>query len=303
MRVFAFPLFLLFAAVGFLHFSVVSAEPLELRAELLDDRVQVLVGDQLFTEYQFGDDLKYPQFYPVQGPRSETSVTTRRSDPYPHHSSLFFGCDKVNGGNYWQEGLDRGRIVSKNVRLLQAAGTEILIQQECRWERPGAEPPFLDSRIIAIRAPSPDRRIIDFSITLAALTDVTIKKTNHSLFAARIAPDLAVTAGGKLINEHGQQGEKASFGQPSAWMDARGEREQGTEGLAIFVHPDNPWTPTPWFTRDYGFFSPTPFYWIDESFHMTAGATLHLRYRVLVHADDPSPADLQIVFDSWTSSK
>ena len=42
-------------------------------------------------------------------------------------------------------------------------------------------------------------------------------------------------------------------GQSSA-----GARGGVTEGIAIFQHPGNRWYPSKWFTRDYGFFSPTP---------------------------------------------
>ncbi len=275
---------------------------LPLRAESHPDRVSVFVGSSLFTEYCFGEDLKYPQFFPVNGPRSGRSVTTRRTEPYPHHSSLFLGCDRVNGGNYWQEGLDRGRIVSRDLRLTEAAGERIVIEQQCRWERPGAESPFTDRRRIVITAPGADRRQIDFAITLNAEIDVRIEKNNHSLFAARMAPDLAVNGGGTLQNSRGQLGEKGTLGNPADWMDARGRRGDFSEGLAIFCHPRDAWSPCPWFTRDYGFFSPTPMNWLSEHpFELAQGKTLHLRYRVIVHADDPTPGQLQREFERWTT--
>jgi hypothetical protein len=282
--------------------SVAPTSALPLRAESHPDRVSVYLGDSLFTEYCFAEDLKYPQFFPVNGPRSGRSVTVRRTEPYPHHSSLFFGCDRVNGGNYWQEGLDRGRIVSKELRLAEAAGERIVIEQHCRWERPGAEAPFTDRRRIVITAPGADRRQIDFDITLNAESDVRIEKNNHSLFAARMAPDLAVNGGGTLRNSHEQLNEKGTFGNPAEWMDARGRRGGVTEGLAMFCHPENPWSPCPWFTRDYGFFSPTPMNWLsDGPFELRKGKSLRLRYRVIVHADDPAPARLQREFERWTA--
>ena len=61
---------------------------------------------------------------------------------------------------------------------------------------------------------------------------------------------------------------------------------QAIEGLAIMQHPSNPWYPSPWFTRDYGFMSPTPMYWPEngEETFMKKGTKLVLRYSVLVHA-------------------
>lgn len=267
------------------------------------DRVRVRVGNELFTEYLFGDDLKYPYFYPLNGPRSGKSVTVHRTEPYPHHSSLFFGCDRVNGGNYWQEGLERGRIDSRAVRVTDAGPKKVVIEQDCVWERPGADSPLSDRRRIRITAPSPDRRLIDFDITLTALTDVRIEKSNHALFSARLAPELAVNGGGRLINAEGASGEKATFGQHSPWMDGRGSRDGVVEGLTIFDHLENRWHPSPWFTRDYGFFSPTPMYWLEGGeLRLTKGTVLHLRYRVLVHGDNPTANELAALHASWSTA-
>lgn len=278
--------------------AVPSPPPDKPRVEAVQesDRVRVLIDGKLFTEYQYPDTAKLPHFHPVIGPRSGQSITTKNADPYPHHASLWFGCDRVNGGNYWQEGLDRGQIRSQSVRLVPNTGSEsdITIEQQCLWQRPGAESPFRDHRRIRIRAPSADRRILDFDITLTALTDVRIEKSNHSLFAARMAPDLAVTGGGVLVNAEGNQGEAGTFGKKSPWMDARGTRPGGvTEGLTLLPHPSNPGHPVPWFTRDYGFLSPTPMFWLESGLqHVAKGETLHLGYRVVIHSDAPSPGKL-----------
>jgi hypothetical protein len=281
--------------------NAAQPQPQSLRAVAHSNRVDVFVADRLFTSYLFADDLKYPYFHPVNGPRSGRSVTTHRTEPYPHHSSIFFGCDRVNGGNYWQEGLERGRIVSRNLRVVRDAGPTVELEQDCDWERPDAPSPFSDRRRITVSAPSPDQRIVDFEITLTAKTSVRIEKTNHSLFAVRMAPDLAVTGGGLLCGDNGKTGEQATFGRRSPWMDARGRRDTATEGVTLFNHPANPWSPPPWFTRDYGFLSPTPFNWLDtDPFELAEGTSLRLRYRVLIHADTPTPEALQSLYTAWT---
>jgi hypothetical protein len=272
---------------------------LPVRAEVAPDRFRIFAGDQLFTEYFWSDATKYPYFFPVNGPASGRSVTTHRTEPYPHHSSLFFGCDRVNGGNFWQEGLERGRIVPLESKLVEANGQRVVIEQTCRWQRLAAEAPFEDRRRITVTAPSASRRVIDFDVKLTALTDVKIEKTNHSLFAARMAPDLAVAGGGTLINAAGDSGEKATLSKPSDWMDARGPRGEATEGLAIFSHPKNRWSPSPWFTRDYGFFSPTPLNWLEDGVRLAKGDTLRLLYRVVVHSDGPTREQLQAEFERW----
>ncbi|MDH6342764.1 hypothetical protein M2480_002463 [Parabacteroides sp. PFB2-12] len=273
-----------------------------LSAVQVGDRIDVSVGNQFFTSYHFAENEKYPFFFPVNGPTSGAGVTSMRNGQYPHHSSLFFGCDRVNGGNYWQEGLDRGRIISVGARIIEAKGKRVVIEDECIWKRPDAEAPVIDRRRIIISSPSKELYQLDFEVEMEMLMDVTIQKTNHSLFSARIDADLSVTQGGVMIDSEGNQGEKGTFGVASAWIDCYGERKTGVEGIAIMQHPSNRWYPSPWFTRDYGFISPTPMYWPadDKATNLSKGETIKLRYRVLVHKGTHTDADIAGKFQKYT---
>ncbi len=280
---------------------VCSAQSYQYGAHNTEDGISITLNGELFTTYKTGKDLKYPYFYPVNGPKSGESVTTESTEPYPHHHSLFFGCDKVNGGNYWQEGLERGQIVSQTVKNIKATGSYVEFSNECLWVREDAPSPFKDERVIRISAPSEDIRYIDFFIRLTALEDVRINKSNHALFSARVVPELSGKEGGTLVNAEGDSGEKATFGKKSAWMDYWGTRQDGTkEGIAIMDHPGNRWHPSTWFTRDYGFFSPTPMNWLENGFiEFKKDETLELKYRVVVHAGDTKSADINIHYKDW----
>lgn len=277
------------------------ARAAEIKAEKVGSKINVTINDKFFTSYIFSDDEKYPFFYPVNGPVSGGSVTSMRNAVYPHHSSLFFGCDLVNGGNYWQEGLERGRIVSVNARIEKQGGDSAIITDECIWTRPGALSPVMDTRRMIITSPSSDIVQIDIEIKMVMLMDVHILKTNHSLFSARMAADLAVTNGGTMINADGAKSEKDTFGKSSPWIDYYGKRGDTLEGLAIMQHPSNPWYPSPWFTRDYGFISPTPMYWPQdgkETF-LKKGMVLNLRYRVIVHSGNTEEAGIAELFSKF----
>jgi hypothetical protein len=273
----------------------------KITAEKVGSKINVTIGNKYFTSYIFSEDEKYPFFYPVNGPVSGGSVTSMRNSEYPHHSSLFFGCDLVNGGNYWQEGLERGRIISVNAQIQKQGGDSVLITDECIWSRPGAISPVKDTRKILITSPSATVSQIDIEIVMEMLIDVTIKKTNHSLFSARMAADLSVKNGGTMINAEGLRSEKDTFGKGSPWIDFYGKRGDAIEGLAIFQHPSNPWYPSQWFTRDYGFMSPTPMYWPanDTDIFMKKGTVLTLRYRVLVHSGDHNQAKIAEAFEMY----
>ncbi len=278
-----------------------SASAAKITAEKVGSKINVSIDGKFFTSYIFSEDEKYPFFYPVNGPVSGGSVTSMRNAVYPHHTSLFFGCDLVNGGNYWQEGLERGRIISVNALIEKQGGDSVVITDECIWSRPGALSPVKDTRRYTIISPSAAMTLIDVEITMEMLMDVHIKKTNHSLFSARMAADLAVTNGGTMINAEGAKSEKDTFGKGSPWIDFHGKRGSAIEGLAIMQHPSNPWYPSPWFTRDYGFISPTPMYWPvngEETF-MKEGTNLRLRYRVVVHAGDHLEAKIAQEFEKY----
>jgi len=270
----------------------------------IGDRIEIRINGSLLTNYILSANEKYPFFFPVNGP-SKASVTSMRNANYSHHSSLFFGCDRVNGGNYWQEGLERGQIVPLRADIIESGGEKVVIENENIWKRPGAMSPIRDLRIITVTVPFENMYQIDIEITMEMLLDVTIEKTNHSLLSVRMDPDLAVINGGTMINAEGGTQEKGTFGKPSAWMDYHGNRMGKKEGLAILQHPSNRWFPAPWFTRDYGFFSPTPMYWPENGENMifSKGDALSLRYRVLVHSGDHLDAGIAAQFEKYKKEK
>ena len=179
----------------------------------------------------------------------------------------------------------------------------MIIENECIWHRIDADAPIKDKRIITVSSPEEGIYQLDFDITMYMLMDVKIEKTNHSLFSVRMDPDLAVINGGTMINAEGQKGEKETFGESSAWIDFHGDRFGEKEGIAILQHPSNKWYPSPWFTRDYGFISPTPMYWPenDEYTFIPKDDSIKLRYRVIVHTGDHLEANISGNFEKYTS--
>jgi len=280
--------------------SLVPAASQKVSAKIEKNQVIVNIDGTLFTCYKFAGSQKYPYFWPVNGPLSGKSITTETFEPYPHHHSLFFGCDRVNGGNYWQDVNERGQILSQGPKIAEAAGERIVLTDTCLWKQPGKEPVIEDTRQMTIFAPSETLRIIDFKITMTPLVDIEILKTNNSLFSARVVPELSVTSGGTLINAEGNTSEKGTFGAASPWCDYSGTRDGAVEGIAILQNPANRWFPSKWFTRDYGFFSPTPMYWLEgDKLNLAKGEKLTLEYRVVVHAGNAKTANVAELFNQY----
>jgi len=266
-------------------------------------KISVRLGSALVAGYRAEPAQKYPYVFPFAGPLSGASLTTETSEPYPHHHSIFFACDRVNGGNYWQGPVELGQIVSKGPKLGQVTDRTAEILDQCEWRKPGQAAVMTDTRKITLYVVDGRRRWIDAEIRWTAVTDVTIEKTNHSLFAVRAAPDLVPKAGGKLENSFGKIGEKATFGQPAGWCTYYNRRagipDDGIEGIALFNHPMNPWKECPWFTRDYGFISPSPFNFMGKPWQLAAGKSIDLRYRVVAYAGMPTAAGLEWIYKAW----
>jgi hypothetical protein len=110
------------------------------------------------------------------------------------------------------------------------------------------------------------------------------------------------------LNSTGQSGEQATFGKAAAWCGYFGRRQgmpdHVVEGIAILDHPGNPWAPCPWFTRDYGFISPSPFNFLDKEkpWRLPAGQSVTLRYRVVIHAGSPQQAGLDDIHKTWAAA-
>jgi len=253
------------------------------------------------TVYRAGVHQKYPYFYPVAGPKSGISLTSESSQPWPHHRSLFFGLDRVNGGNYWQDVIARGQIVSQKVKLGNVTETSAEIIDRCLWSQPGQDPIMEDQRLFTLTSLENGDYLMDAEITMKSLVDVTVAKTNHGLFGVRVAHDISPVGGGNLLNSEGKAGEQATYGQPARWMTFYGKRANTdiTEGIAVLTHPKFPDTekfPTfkdcPWFTRDYGNCSPMPMNFFDQPLVLPQGESISLKYRVVAYAGMPKDAGL-----------
>ena len=280
----------------------------QLTAYQLGPHVWVRWNNQLLTSYRAHPTQKYPYMYPLAGPLSGRSLTTETSLPYPHHRSMLFACDRLNGGNYWQSNLDAGQIISTGPKLGAVSPTSVEILDQCEWKQPAGPVMMKDERKIVVSVPAENLRTIDWTIEWTAVEDVTVVKTNHSLFAIRAARDLTPWGGGTLVNSNGQSGEKATFGQAAPWCGYHGSRQSAdgsvskdgfVEGIAVFDHPQNPWSPCPWFTRDYGFISPTPMNFLKAPWKLSAGQSVSLRYQVVLHAGTPEEAGLDALHKVW----
>ncbi len=269
-----------------------------------DGSIQVRFDNLPIAAYRAQPSLKYPYFCPLNGPASGLSLTTESGLPYPHHRGLWLGCDPLNGGNYWADnGLESGQIHTTELALDPSAATDSSVRftQSCEWKREGSNP-FNDQRQMTITRPDATHVYIDCEFTLTAGEDVSIKKAKHSFFALRAAADISPSYGGVLINSNGEQAAEGTYGKQADWCGYYGKRRlrpDVVEGIVIMDHPQNFGGNCPWFTREYGHLSPSPFNFNAEPWTLAAGKTLALKYRTVLFAGTPAEADLDAIYKQW----
>jgi Zn finger protein HypA/HybF involved in hydrogenase expression len=292
----------------------VSGDPAEkhLTAYIYDSEkssVWIRWNNNILTCYRAEALQKYPYFYPLRALKSGLSLTTETAQPWPHHRSVFFGLDRVNGANYWQNNPDKDRIVSTKLALGECKEMSAEILNECLWTPFEKEPIIADKRRFVVTIINDETYTLDCYFELLALTDVVCEKTNHGLFGVRTENDLSVDGGGVLINSEGQQTQANTLDKPARWMAGYGKRygrDDGLiEGLAIMSPPykRSPFDRNIWFTRDYGNFSPTPFnsFAAGEKFIMPKDDVLRLAYRIVAFTGVPSNSFLNSQWNEFAA--
>lgn len=103
------------------------------------------------------------------------------------------------------------------------------------------------------------------------------------------------------MNSRGQVGAAATYGQAAEWCGYHGPRRHSNivEGIAVLNHPENFGGDCPWFTRDYGHLSPSPFNFLPKPWSLEQGESLSLKYCVVMHAGTPQEANLDKVYKEW----
>jgi hypothetical protein len=244
---------------------------------------------------------KFPYFYPLCGPATGVSLVAESALPYPHHRGLWLGCQPMNEGDYWGDtSLDKGHIRSTQLQLGRATPESAAFTNACEWIRKDAPSPLEDKRTFTMHAA--DNRLwwMDADVTLTARQDITIKQAKHSFFALRVIPQISPLYGGVLANSEGGIGAEGTYGKPARWCGYHGKAAGDVvEGLAVMDHPENPWAPCPWFTRDYGHFSPSPFAFLKQPWTLAKGKSIRMRYRIVMHAGTPKQAGLDALYRKW----
>jgi len=292
----------------------------------LEDRVRVLLGGQVFTEY-FHRDVPKPYCHPLRGPGGVILTrlwpmqdTVGEDHDHPHHRGFWYAHGSVNGVDFWTEGPGRGRIVQDAVLEVRSGRGEGWLRTRNRWVAPGGRVVCSDERLLRFVAGSDGTRFVDFEITLMATHgEVVFGDTKEGTLAVRVAESMRVrpnrtAAGrpaGRIVTSEGHRDVEA-WGKRAAWCDYSGPVGNRWMGIAIFDHPGNPRHPTWWHVRDYGLFAANPFGRHDferlqdataGNWVLRAGDRRTFRYRLYLHEGDAEEARVAERYTAWIGSR
>jgi len=280
------------------------------------DRIEVTLDGGPFATVVLGGDPK-PYVYPLHGPggvpltRAYPLEEARpgEQEDHPHHVSFWFAHGAVNGYDFWH-GSGRGEhqeLVAGSATIVEAGGAAS-VRASYVWTTD--EGPLLDEvRTLRFHGTDASRTVdVDLWLSPAGDAAVTFGDTKEGTFALRLHPALRLrgpVATATIRNAAGSV-DGDCWGEAAAWVDYSGTVDDTKVGVAIFDHPDNPRHPTWWHARDYGLFAANPFGAHDFTgaergsgeLVLEPGETLHLRYRVWLHAGMPSS---EMLGDAWAA--
>ncbi|HSH20899.1 MAG TPA: PmoA family protein [Draconibacterium sp.] len=266
---------------------------IQLIAKPADKKVDIMIGDKLFTSYIFPDNIKKPVLWPVI--TAEGNEVTRqfplknkageRSD-HPHHVGIWLNYGDVNGLDFWNnsEAISKedapkyGTIYHETIESTESGKGKAILKTTASWKDIEGKQ-LLEEVTEHTFAVKGKTRIIDRTTVMKA-ENGTVKITDNKegMFAIRVTRELEVPATGKVeltyshgkvttvdasddkiangnyLSSEGITGE-AVWATRAKWMKLSGVINGENVAIVIFDHPGNPGYPTYWHARGYGLFA------------------------------------------------
>lgn len=310
----------------------------EFSVETVDDGVVIKIDGELFTKYITKGEGNKPYFWPVIGPTGKKmtraypmeDVEGEKQD-HPHHRSMWFGQQEINGFDTWHERLSFEERYAKKPEELEKAlaglgatrhdevvtakamGDHAILETASTYLNSSGEEMVKDQRRFVFKVdPETGSRIVDVDLTFVGSEEtVTMGDAKDAGFSLRVAWSMSVDAGegAHIVNSEGDM-DKEAWSKKAKWCDFYGPVDGETVGVAMLNHPSSFRYPTPWHVRTYGLFTANPFglQSLDKSaesgsFDLKKGETFNLRYRVIFHKGDAESANLDKAFEAYAAEK
>lgn len=283
-------------------------------AEIGDNKLEVTIGGQMFTRYNYGPEWARPFLFPVIGPTGKgitrnwpmvEGVPGETTD-HVHHKGIYVAYGEVNDTDNWAEGKDHAWIRHRAFEDLTSGCVYGRFRSLNDWTDHDGAKQVEDLREFTFYATPAGERLVDVSIVFrATVGDVRFTDTKEGgIISVRVATSMDGDKGGTIVNAFGGVTEAETWGKPAPWVDYYGPLDGQTVGIAIMDHPESFRYPTRWHVRDYGLFTANPFalkyYEPDRGWNgdhlLKQGEEMRFRYRLYIHSGRTEEANVR---DKW----
>lgn len=270
-------------------------ESVRISEDIGKKKINVYVGNRLFTTFLYPDSLEKPVLYPVY--TSGGTIVTRGFplDPrpgeptdHPHHLGVWFNFENVNGLDFWNNSYAipkekkhlYGWIHVNKITKISSGRLQGSISYQAGWNNQQKETLLQENTRLEFSG-SKDLRIIDRVTVLTADTVVTFTDVKDGMLGMRIARELQIPLerdqrsiderdnpsvaknpfehqpNGNYITSEGIEGDEA-WGTRARWCKVYGKMGKDSVSITIFDHPKNINYPGFWHARGYGLFAINP---------------------------------------------
>ena len=293
------------------------------------DRIDVMIGGELFTTYHFDPQVPKPYFLPL---RSARGAVVTRDFPIgnqvppehlqdkslePHQRGMYFSHGSVDGMDYWGEAAFAkysddavfGRKTLKTIEEVHGGDDSGALRATFNLESPRGRVIAEEEQAFVFRG-NERTRTIDCQFTIRANhgAAVTMGDTKEGTFGIRLRQELN-SPPGHMVNAEGGEGEQQIWGKRADWVDYDGEVNGEQVGVAVLDHPKSFRHPTYWHARGYGLLAANPFGIReftknpneDGSWTIPDKKTLTFRYLVIVHEGDYKQAGIADAYKRYAA--
>ena len=259
-----------------------------------ENKINIFIGDKLFTSFLYPDSLEKPVLYPVHAANG-TIVTrgfpldTQPNDPtdHPHHIGIWFTFENVNGLDFWNNSYaipkEKKHLYGwiKTDKILETSGgAKGILSYHANWTNQQKDVLLEETTRLEFSGTA-HQRTIDRVTVLKADTTVLFTDAKDGLYGIRLAHALQIPtdkdqefkddkgnvtvvkggtdhiANGNYLTSEGKQGDDA-WSTRARWCKVYGKMGNDSISIAIIDHPENPNYPTFWHARGYGLFAANP---------------------------------------------
>ena len=287
--------YFIFSILGLATFSALHAqkEMVSIVKEKNENKINIFIGQKLFTSFFYPDTLEKPVLYPIRA--SNGTMITRGfplhpipGDPtdHPHHVGLWFNFENVNGLDFWNNSYaipaDKKHLYGwiRTDKILKTEnGMKGLLSYHANWTNQNGNV-LLEETTRFEFSGTAHQRIIDRITILKADSNILFTDAKDGMLGLRVAHELQIpstsdqkfidnkgnvtvvkkidsVANGNYLTSEGKQGDSA-WSTRAVWCKMYGKMGGDSISITIIDHPGNPNYPTFWHARGYGLFAANP---------------------------------------------